>query len=788
MNIDLGRVTPIYRGSYDAAESYELNDIVLYTDGNLYWHTKPEATVGVAPTVAAAWTLAFSGDDVSAAIEQIKEDAEAIALGTRGGEPVDSSDPYYHNNAAWYASQAANSATEANNAKVAAQGAQGAAETARDTSAQWATGGSSGTPSGTNNAKYFSEQSAGSAAAAAGSAQDAEAWAAGTRGGDPVPSGDPQYENNAKYWADEAAQSAATFETDPTLSIAGKAADAKATGEAIRYVALREEEDRQILLGSVAQAVQDEYDELRAAPIHTAITIDGNVYPRMDNTRLGLDTLKGRTVAWNQLLSNITAATTGWLANNATFSSVDGVLTMTASARNGYITNSVIGGKYVAGHKFILSAQIKLTTATASVKLSSWSSGMGEPYANTEATTAWQTVFLVTSPTTTGSGNLSIVDSRESGWDAIKVKNIMEIDLTAMYNGALDSMSDADIIAYCKQRLDLDYYAYNEGTLTAPVVSGWEVTGFNQWDEQWELGTLNLSTGANQPSAGNIRSKNYVPVFPGTAYYVEMPSAVQSDGIYMCWYDADNGFISAALANTANGLIKNSPARAHYVRFYAPASYGTTYKNDICINLSSSRNGEYRPYQHSALSIPSTTLNGVGSAQDYIEAVEVGENDYKLVKTSVIGTVEFDGDETWTKDDNKKYFISPASVVSNAKQTNWWSASFANTAICKYDGVTYTDMDNGSYGFTFANGAVRVKVAACDDMTAAQFETWLSSNPLTIAYELATPSQTVIAEHLTLAEVSALAENGGVVSIVNSNGHIVQPDAVFDSVVSRSAS
>ena len=208
MNIDLGRVTPIYRGAYNAAVRYELNDIVLHTDGNLYWHVSPVATTGVAPTDTSAWMLAFSGDDVEAAIEQIKEDAEAIALGTRGGFPVDSADPYYHNNAAWYASQASASATAAGNAKTAAETAQGAAETARDKSAQWATGGTSGTPGASNNAKYYAEQAASSATSADGSAASAEAWATGGT------SGTPSATNNAKYFSEQAAASAASVDAN----------------------------------------------------------------------------------------------------------------------------------------------------------------------------------------------------------------------------------------------------------------------------------------------------------------------------------------------------------------------------------------------------------------------------------------------------------------------------------------------------------------------------------------------------------------------------------------------
>lgn len=55
--------------------------------------------------------------------------------------------------------------------------------------------------------------------------EDAEAWAQGTRGGTPVPSTDPTYQHNAKYYAENI--------VDNTLSIAGKAADAKKTGDEI---------------------------------------------------------------------------------------------------------------------------------------------------------------------------------------------------------------------------------------------------------------------------------------------------------------------------------------------------------------------------------------------------------------------------------------------------------------------------------------------------------------------------------------------------------------------------
>ena len=53
------------------------------------------------------------------AFEQDTSDAEAWAVGTRGGTPVGSTDPAYHNNASYWAAQAATSAATVTPATVA---------------------------------------------------------------------------------------------------------------------------------------------------------------------------------------------------------------------------------------------------------------------------------------------------------------------------------------------------------------------------------------------------------------------------------------------------------------------------------------------------------------------------------------------------------------------------------------------------------------------------------------------------------------------------------------------
>ena len=128
---------------------------------------------------------------------------------------------------------AADAADDAGAAKAAAEVAQGRAEDAAEAAEQavsgatsdaeaWANGTrdgepvTSGDPAYHNNSKYYSEQAgtseigaAASAVAAENGAKDAEAWAKGTRGGTPVGSSDPAYENNAAYYAADAGTEAA---------------------------------------------------------------------------------------------------------------------------------------------------------------------------------------------------------------------------------------------------------------------------------------------------------------------------------------------------------------------------------------------------------------------------------------------------------------------------------------------------------------------------------------------------------------------------------------------------
>ena len=165
--------------------------------------------------------------------------AEAWAVGERGGVPVNETDQTYHNNAKYYAEQAADadesaaaaaaSATEAAGSATAAAGsASNAADSATDAaasegnaagsataaagsataaagSASAAAGSATAAATSAENAALSATEAEDSAEGAADSAEDAEAWAVGERGGVPVSSTDQTYHNNSKYYAEQAA-------------------------------------------------------------------------------------------------------------------------------------------------------------------------------------------------------------------------------------------------------------------------------------------------------------------------------------------------------------------------------------------------------------------------------------------------------------------------------------------------------------------------------------------------------------------------------------------------------
>lgn len=111
--------------------------------------------------------------------------------------------------------------------------------------------------------------------------------------------------------------------------------------------------------------------------------------------------------------------------------------------------------------------------------------------------------------------------------------------------------------------------------------------GFNVWDEQWET------------NAGGtyIKSKNLIEVMPGTVYYLHAPNDF-SYGVKQ--YNVNKEVIKTTYPG--RGAILTTESTTKYLSFAMDTAYGTTYNNDICINVSQPNaniephNGQYVPY------------------------------------------------------------------------------------------------------------------------------------------------------------------------------------------------
>ena len=110
--------------------------------------------------------------------------------------------------------------------------------------------------------------------------------------------------------------------------------------------------------------------------------------------------------------------------------------------------------------------------------------------------------------------------------------------------------------------------------------------GTNLWDEAYEIGSIDPSTGANNDYATDtLRSKNYIPVVPNIS--IRVPLGTNPN--YICWnniytYDRDKNFLGLALVT--NDVV-TIPSDCFFIRFRTVIAYGTTYNNDISINYPS---------------------------------------------------------------------------------------------------------------------------------------------------------------------------------------------------------
>lgn len=274
--------------------------------------------------------------------------------------------------------------------------------------------------------------------------------------------------------------------------------------------------------------------------------------------------------------------------------------------------------------------------------------------------------------------------------------------------------------------------------------------GVNQWDEEWEVGTISASTGEPQSSTTRIRSKNFIPIRPNTTYkYIQGQSSGAISTGRVCFYDENKNYITGNATFPGGGdtftspLSFTTPNNAYFMKFSPATQYGNTYNSNISINYPST----------------DTVYHSYISSNDLTKDLgqEVFGASYNPVSGELVVTwgIADMGDLEWsliTTYENH-YFIATldgGKIVTDG-QTNAISSCYPLfngnlSSFRRQDNVIYVGASN------LASSACRAAIRDTsynDDLTA--FTQAMSGQQ--VCYELATP----ITYHLTPDEIKLLS-------------------------------
>lgn len=331
------------------------------------------------------------------------------------------------------------------------------------------------------------------------------------------------------------------------------------------------------------------------------------------------------------------------------------------------------------------------------------------------------------------------------------------IDLTDMYGAGNEPTSVDDFLN--DYPIFRGYVPYTTGTLDYAYTKKVDITGFNIWDEEWEVGAFDTITGDNIWANG-IRSKNLIRVTPNTIYYAKSPSG---SNVWAMFYDKDNNVIELPVApNYSNNVMRLdlnnerlSPANAIYMKFYV-TDYGTTYNNDICINVSNNTlNGTYKPSYHNALleakiiAIKQKLVSlgysadvlgyGLNNVYNYIDL----ENSKVVLKMSGVDL----GSLTYNAYGNDTYYAPLPNVRVNALNVVCQNYIYTSVGVSSMTDLTFkVDAGSGT-------------------------NIWVKDTSGTISgyciYELATPVEIDVSDILDNDDVIGLLESGGTITFEN---------------------
>ena len=238
--------------------------------------------------------------------------------------------------------------------------------------------------------------------------------------------------------------------------------------------------------------------------------------------------------------------------------------------------------------------------------------------------------------------------------------------------------------------------------------------------------TIVSAVNGTESANANYNATDYIMVGGGTSYYIKITD-VQASQRGMAWYDANKTFISGVAAKNGVYGIQVAPDNAVYMRVSVAKTDSTP-----CINVSSSRDGEYEPY------------NGESITRIYETPIYGGSDDVtgdgateKYAHVTDLSTL------TWVKNANVPNTFNGTLTVQGKAQTL--------DAFCpEYECVKSENLDTSvDYGFAIAYSGLVIYLRNKDCTEVSDLLTALQG--VDVIYAKATPTSIPLtAQNITL--------------------------------------
>ena len=482
------------------------------------------------------------------------------------------------------------------------------------------------------------------------------------------------------------------------------------------------------------------------------LTWDGvnSLTPYKYKTRYANETVVGGTIAWNQLIgyntmeANKTEAGITFTKNTNGSLKISG--TKTSNANTYYLLTS---STLLSGHKYFINGanttNANVGGATGGYNIFCRYTGGGVSFAKQYSN---PTIIAPSTSSATTFGLEIQVGYMSAGNTFNDTLYPVCIDLTLLFGATvadyiydLEQSNNGAGVAWFREKFPKRYYDYNTGKLLSVNTSQHKVTGFNQWDEDWESGKLNYQTGVLVDDANYIRSKNYIPLIGGVeynftnSYYQDMDVSSGADAVVL--FDKDKNYIDYYKFYDRQVTM---PAATAYAKLYIKS---TSYSSGVCINISDAmRNGQYVPYEEHEYQLDSSlTLMGIpklDNNNDLIYDGDIYESNGRV--TRKYGIVDL-GTLTWSYASATNRFIAPLAAAYNSG--SYTSTTIIPNIICpKYitvnNNAAYTGSVDKSIGLPYYNASAQINVTDSSYTSAAAFKTAMSG--VYLVYELKTES------------------------------------------------